>query len=48
MKAPRLLRGLFGRKKAARRPPPKSEAEKARELEQLIQVGVAANRFPPR
>jgi len=48
MKPKRLIRGLFGRNKAAKRPVPKSEAEKARELERTIQVGVAMNKTPPR
>jgi hypothetical protein len=48
MKQQRLLRGLFGRNKAAKRRPPKSEAEKAQELERTIQAGIAMNKFPPR
>jgi hypothetical protein len=43
----RLLGRLFRRNKPAAKPmPPKTEAEKARELEQLIQAGVATHKPP--
>jgi hypothetical protein len=48
MKPRRLLKGLFRHKEAAKQPPPKTDAEKARELEQIVQAGVALNKFPPR
>jgi hypothetical protein len=48
MKPQRLFKGLFGRSKAAKRPPTKSEAKKARDLERTIQAGIAVNKFPPR
>jgi hypothetical protein len=48
MSVQRRLKGLFGRNKAAKQPPPKPEAEKARELERTIQAGIALNKFPPR
>jgi hypothetical protein len=48
MKPRRLLNRLFHHKEAARQRPPKTDAEKARELEQIVQTGVALNKFPPR
>jgi hypothetical protein len=43
----KLLQRLLGRNKTPKgRPEPKSEAEKARELEQLVQTGVAMNKPP--
>ena len=47
MKPQRVLGRLFRRNKAAAKPaPPKTEAEKARELERIIQVGIAMNKPP--
>ena len=47
VKPQRLLGRLFRRNKAAAKPaPPKTEAEKARELERIIQVGIAMNKPP--
>ncbi|HZQ81038.1 MAG TPA: hypothetical protein VFB25_03565 [Gaiellaceae bacterium] len=44
------LAKLLGRRRErhGRDRPSESEAENARKLEQLIQSGVAANKFPPR
>jgi hypothetical protein len=47
MKPPRAVGRLFGRSKAAGKPaPPKTEAEKARELERTIQAGIAMHKPP--
>ena len=45
MKPQRLLGRLFRRNKAGAKPaPPTTEAEKARELEQTIQAGIALHK----
>jgi len=47
MKPQRLLGRLFRRNKAAARPEaPKTEAEKARELERTIEAGIALDKPP--
>ena len=47
MKPQRALGRLFRRNKASAKPaPPKTEAEKARELERTIQAGIAMNKPP--
>ena len=47
MKPQRVLGGLFRRNKAAAKTaPPKTEAEKARELERTIQAGIAMHKPP--
>jgi hypothetical protein len=47
MKPQRVLGRLFRRTKAAAKPAtPKTEAEKARELERTIQAGIAMNKPP--
>jgi len=47
MKPQRLFGRFFRRNKAAAKPaPPESEAEKARELEGTVQVGVAMHKPP--
>jgi hypothetical protein len=48
MNPKRLFGRLFGRSEQKVRPPQKSEAEQARELERTIQAGIAMNKFPPR
>jgi hypothetical protein len=42
------IRGLFRRRKNTKRRRAKTEAEKARELELLVQSGIAADNYPPR
>jgi hypothetical protein len=47
MKPQRLLGRVFRHNKAAAKPaPPKTEAEKARELERTIQAGIAIHKPP--
>jgi hypothetical protein len=47
MKPQRVLGRLFRRDNAAAKPaPPKTEAEKSRELERTIQAGIAMNKPP--
>lgn len=49
MKVRDAIRDVFRRRKnaARRRPETETEAEKARRIEQLVQAGVAANKYPP-
>jgi hypothetical protein len=47
MKVRDAIRDVFGRRKKAARRPAETEAEKARRTEQLVQAGVAANKYPP-
>ena len=42
------IRRLFRQGKTAERAPTLAQDEKARQTEQLIQAGLAANKFPPR
>lgn len=48
MKLRHAIGGLFRRRQKAKRRESQSETEKARETEQLVQAGIAANKFPPR
>jgi hypothetical protein len=48
MRLRQAIRGLFRRRKNAERRRAQTDAEKAREIEQLVQAGVAANKLPPR
>jgi hypothetical protein len=48
MKLRQAVRGLFKRRKNAERRRAQTDAEKAREIELLVQSGVAANKVPPR
>jgi hypothetical protein len=42
------IKGLFGGRKKTEHRRAQTEAEKARETEQQIAAGIAANKFPPR
>jgi hypothetical protein len=48
MKLRPAIRGLLRRRKNTKHRRAKTEAEKARELELLVQSGIAADKFPPR
>jgi hypothetical protein len=48
MKLREAIRRLIRHPKTADRAPTLTEDEKARRTEQLIQAGLAANKFPPR
>jgi len=48
MKFRDAIRDIFRRRKRVARRRAETEAEKARKVEQLVQAGVAANKFPPR
>jgi hypothetical protein len=48
MKLRQAIRRLFRQGKTAERTPALTQDEKARQTEQLIQAGLAANKFPPR
>jgi hypothetical protein len=48
MKLQRLVKRLLSRKKNRDARQAEPDAEQARELEQLIASGTAANKFPPR
>ena len=48
MKLRQAILRLFRQGKTAERAPTLAQDEKARQTEQLIQAGLAANKFPPR